>query len=288
MRILTALAIAVLFAVPALAECPPDCVGGGGPAATDCFVAWSGISSTAVTCTDGDVACDTDGVANGVCALGLQGCINVPLSGCAPGTLTGPPSVKPAGNPVAQALAAALAGLDPAATGCTAPGVPLPLKISLAGIKAGKAKLTVSASSGGSRDKDKLKLTCLPSTGAPSFANQLQPIFGTSPTDASSKCAYSGCHSGTPPPNPPNLEPGRAYGELVNVRALPPAKFVRVKPGSIKKSYLARKILGQGMARGTVMMPQGCPSAPLAPGGCLSDQEIFTILSWIANGAPDN
>jgi hypothetical protein len=34
-------------------------------------------------------------------------------------------------------------------------------------------------------------------------------------------------------------------------------------------------------------MPQGCPNLPPA-GGCLTDAQIFTILSWIANGAPDN
>ncbi len=65
-----------------------------------------------------------------------------------------------------------------------------------------------------------------------------------------------------------------------------------MKPGSIRQSQLAHRILGQGLPRfhGMVIgaiMPQGCPGFPPA-GGCLTTAETFTILSWIAEGAPNN
>jgi hypothetical protein len=34
-------------------------------------------------------------------------------------------------------------------------------------------------------------------------------------------------------------------------------------------------------------MPQGCPGFPPL-GGCLTREEIFTIVAWIAEGAPNN
>src|SRR5438309_1526194 len=177
MRIPVALAFALLLAPAARAGCPPDCVAGGGPSATDCFVAWSGLPGMTETCADGE-ACDIDGKVDGVCMLGLQGCINVPgLGACTPAGLSGPPTVKPSKDPTGQALAAALAALDPAGSGCTPPGLALPLRLSLAGIKPGKARLTVTASSGGRRDRDKLRLTCTPGAAQPSFAQNVQPIF---------------------------------------------------------------------------------------------------------------
>jgi hypothetical protein len=59
-------------------------------------------------------------------------------------------------------------------------------------------------------------------------------------------------------------------------------------PGSIAKSFMARKILGRGLkpSNGS-MMPQGCPGVPPA-GGCLTPAEEYTILAWIQSGAPNN
>src|SRR5262245_47895331 len=100
MRIAVALLLIALVVPSASADCPGDCVAGGGPAATDCFVAFSGIPGTTVSCTDGDPTCDTDGKADGACTLALQACINVAgLPGCTPGSLTAPPSVKPSKDP---------------------------------------------------------------------------------------------------------------------------------------------------------------------------------------------
>jgi hypothetical protein len=283
----TALVFVVLVARAALADCPADCVPGGGPAATDCFVAVSGIPSTTVSCTDGDPGCDTDGKADGACTLGLQVCVNVSgLPSCTPGSLSGPPTVKPTKDPAAQQLAAALQTLS---QGCTSPGFRLPLKVSLAGIKPGKSRLTVTASSGGKRDKDKLKLTCLPSTAAPTLSRDVQPIFGLGTSDPNGRCTFVGCHSGPSPGGTLNLEPTRARAELVGVPSSQAPKLLRVKPGSIKGSFLARKVLGVGIPPGAggSRMPQGCPAVIPPVKECPTDAEIFTILSWIAHGAPD-
>jgi hypothetical protein len=288
MRISTALLLAVLLAGSALASCPgADCVAGGGPAATDCFIAFTGIPSTTVSCTDGDPGCDTDGKVDGACTLALQACVNVSgLPSCTPGTPGGPPTVKPAKDPAAQQLAAALQGLT---QGCTPPGLRIPLKVSLAGIKPGKSRLTVTATSGGKRDRDKLKLTCLPSAAGPSLSAAVQPIFGLSRSDPNGLCTYSGCHSGPSPGGALNLEPARTYAELVGVKANEVPKYLRVKPGSIRSSFLARKILGLGIPPNTgSRMPQGCPAVIPPVIRCPTDAEIFTILSWIANGAPNN
>src|SRR5437879_1010515 len=185
MRIPVALAFALLLAPAARAGCPPDCVAGGGPSATDCFVAWSGLPGMTETCADGE-ACDIDGKVDGVCMLGLQGCINVPgLGACTPRGLR------------------------------------------------------------------------RPHTGPPQQASGGQ-----------------------------SLDAAVAYAQSVNAPATT-GKLLRVKPGSIRASQLAHRILGQGLPRGGAVMPQGCPGFPPA-GGCLTTEEIFTILSWIAAGAPDN
>ena len=64
-------------------------------------------------------------------------------------------------------------------------------------------------------------------------------------------------------------------------------QLLRVNPGSVKQSFLARKILGHGIGP-TSLMPQGCPSIIPPVPACLTESEIFTILAWIQGGAPDN
>ena len=282
MRAPIALVVLTALGGAAWAACPPDCVLGGGPVAADCFVAWSGISSMDVTCIDG-TGCDLDGKVDGVCTLAVQACINVAgvSPSCVPSGLTRPPVVKPAKNAVAQALAGALASLDPSKPGCTAPGLGVPVKMSLAGIKPGLVRLRVTSSSAGKRDIDKLRLTCQPGSAAPSFARDVQPIF-------TARCAIPACHQGPAQiaSGGQSLEEGVAYVQAVNVRATT-GKLLRVKPGSIKGSQLAHRILGKGLPPRTTAMPQGCPGFVPA-GGCLTQAEIFTILSWIANGAPNN
>ena len=280
MNSLTALALIATLSGKARADCPPDCVAGGGPAATDCFVQFSGIPSTTVTCNDGD-PCDQDGVVNGSCTFGVQACTVRAAASCVATPLDAPPTVTPPGD-AASALAAALAGLDPVAGGCTVPGLVVPLKVSVAGIQPGKVKLTVTAVAGGKKDRDKLKLTCGANTTVPSLANDIQPILTT-------HCAIPQCHSGPAPSAGQSLEAGHTWATDVNVRATDSPKFLRVKPGNIRASFLARKILGGTAvpALGGAEMPQGCPGRPPS-GGCLTPGEIYTILAWIKGGAPNN
>ena len=51
------MAVAVLtvaLAGAASADCPPGgCFPGGGPAATDCFIEWAGLTGAATSCADG-------------------------------------------------------------------------------------------------------------------------------------------------------------------------------------------------------------------------------------------
>ena len=280
-----ALAFAVVASMARVAmpaECPAPSLPGGGPAATDCFVQWGGVPSLTGSCVDG-TACDADGKADGVCTFPLQAFVNVAAGTCT-GPLTAAPTVKPTKDAPGQALEAALAALDPAVPGCTTPGLAVPLRISLAGIKPGTARLRVTATAAGKRDVDKVKLRCDPSPTPPSFANQVQPIL-------TARCAYpgAGCHDSTFRGGGQNLEAGAAYQESVGVRATQAPKLLRVKPSSLKASFMARKLLGAGIPPGIggARMPLGCPGLPPV-GGCLSDAELFTILSWIANGAPNN
>ena len=276
-RVARLVALSFLVAGSAAADCvPPNCAAGGGSPTTDCFVAFAGTSTMNVTCTDG-TSCDMDGQADGTCTFDLEACINVAgLGSCAPGSLSAPPTVKPATTPTAQALASALAGLDLASSACTAPGIPLPVTLSVRGIKPGKAKLKITATSGGKKDADKLKLTCMPSTTPISYAQQVEPIV-------TQKCAYSGCHDTFSASGGQVLDPGKGFGNSVNAKASL-GNRVRVKPGSISGSEMARRLIGKGIAPGGTMMPQGCPGVP-PNHGCLTDAEKFTILYWIATGA---
>ena len=275
MRLAAVLWLILVSAGAAVASCPPDCVGGGGPPATDCFIEWGGITGTTHTCLDGDASCDIDGKSDGTCTLTLQACINVTgAPGCTAGALSGPPTVSPTKTPAAQALASALAGLDPTQPDqCTPPGIPIASKVSLKGIKPGVSRFAVTAVSSGKRDRDRLKLTCQPGA-PPSFSHDLQPIF-------TAKCTDAQCHVGFSPSGGQNLEVGKACDNSVNARATGNPKLVRVFPGNLKKSYMARKLLGQGLSRFDDTMPQGCPTT--VP--CLTDAEKYILLWWIQSGA---
>ncbi len=280
MRIGALLTTFLLLGNAAWADCPPDCVPGGGPATTDCFITWSGVPSTTFACTDGDPSCDSDAKVDGVCTLKLQSCINVPgLGACTPSGLSQAPIIKPSKDPMAQELTGALGGLDLATQGCTRPGLTMPIRFTLAGFKPAVSRLSITAVSGGKRDKDKLRISCVPGATQPSFAADVQPIF-------TARCAIPSCHTGQPLGGNQDLTAGQAYAQSVNAPATT-GKLPRITPGSIKRSQLAHRILGLGLPRGGSIMPQGCPGFPPA-GGCLTPQEIFTILAWIAEGAPDN
>jgi hypothetical protein len=288
MRTTVFLLAALVVASTARADCPPDCVlGGGKPATTDCFVQWAGITDATQTCVDGDTTCDTDGKADGVCTLALAPCVNVPSAGCTPAPLTSA-TVKPTTLPAESALQTTLTGLAGVSTQtCAASsGFAIPLKggTTLAPIKNGVAKFKVTAIAG-AKDVDKLKLSCAP--GA-QLTRDVQPIF-------TARCAIPACHSGPSPSGGHTLEAGKTWADNVNVKTTNPANGLRIKPGSIKGSFLARKILGIGIRDGSSFMPQGCPGLPpTCPnnppgcGGCLTPEETLVILSWIQRGAPND
>lgn len=258
------------------ATCPQDgCFPGGGKPSTDCLVEWSGIAASTLTCQDGDPACDTDGVADGTCRLTLGACLNVP-SPCAAGSVT-QAVVKPATAPAAQALGADLGALVTAggtAPVCTNAPLPVPVRVTPTRIKPGKVRLVVTAT-GPAKDVDRLTLICT-APSAPSFQNTILPLIRT-------HCAVTGCHTPFDRSGNLDLSDTTAYAALVDAPVPLFSTLREVAPGSIKRSYLARKLTGRGRFFGSPM-PQGCPL--LAP--CLTEVETFAFLAWIQGGAPAN
>lgn len=282
MRLTISVVSLALLAGTALADCAPNCVAGGGPKATDCYLQW-GVAGTTLTlppCEDGNAACDADGKIDGICTFAVEACAGgAATDGCTPASLAGAPSVAPTSTPAGQALSTALGGLG--TSGCVAGQLPVPVKVSVKGLKQAVVKLKVTATANGKKDADKLKLTCLPSTIAPSFSTDVQPIL-------TEKCAIAGCHTGTPIPglSAPTLDAGQAYTNIVGQPVPQFPKKTLVQGGLVKKSYLAAKILGQKIKG--LQMPQGCPNGPIPSGGCLDDAQTITILTWIQAGAPNN
>lgn len=106
-----------------------------------------------------------------------------------------------------------------------------------------------------------------------SFAG-VQSIF-------TSRCAIPNCHGVVGVHLGLNLEPGRAFKNLITQSA-EDASRLRVNPGNATASYLFQKIIANGnIAPDTLRMPQGCSGS-----SCLSDVEINTIKNWIDEGAP--
>jgi hypothetical protein len=110
------------------------------------------------------------------------------------------------------------------------------------------------------------------STGGTSFTRDIQPIF----TD---NCVV--CHQGSNPPGGLSLEPGKAYGNLVN-KPSTESSLMKVAPGSPDKSYLINKLFGtQAQAGGSgAQMPYG--------GTPLFAAQLSLIQQWISQGAPNN
>jgi hypothetical protein len=148
---------------------------GGGPTKTDCYAVWEGVTANhgknRVDCQDGDPSCDVDGVVNGVCRLGIGICLfqnDVP--GCTP-------------EPIEKATATAKPGRIGRAVPVVAPTPPptpvstptcgseqlltLPLKVNGKGVqKPSKViALTMTAKGAKKKDKDTLKVQCVPNKG---------------------------------------------------------------------------------------------------------------------------
>ena len=141
--------------------------------------------------------------------------------------------------------------------------------------------LTACAGSGGGGGGGATKPACKPpATTTVSFASNIQPIFNRS-------CALPSCHIPPVPAQGQDLSPGVAYGQLVNVSSTEQPRLKRVKPGDPNASYLVRKIQGGPNISG-VLMPNGCPGAPLAMAQCLTADESAAIVQWITECAPNN
>jgi hypothetical protein len=168
--------VATLGSLPvaALAQIP-----GGGPAKTDCYVEWSGITPNKgknLDCQDGDPACDVDATQNGLCVLGVAVCVaqtNVPE--CTPQpieklTVKAKPKTVKLGS-VKIPVTAPVPPLTPVtAPTCSAESIiRLPLKVTKKGKLKPSATVTLTATAIASvkpkKDKDVIKIRCVPNTG---------------------------------------------------------------------------------------------------------------------------
>jgi hypothetical protein len=266
------LVAAALCARVAFAQCPPACTGGGGPASTDCFLVFGGVTGSSVTCTDGDPTCDLDGTKDGVCTLTLTACTGTALGACAATPLDEPPGATSKGAG-ADAFVAAIAALSPTGPTCTAPGlVRLAIAPSAAKLKPAKVRVKTTAVAGGKTDRDTMRLACAPAR--PGYAADLEPLF-------TQTCTFTGCHGAALPQRGLSLEAGQGYAGLVGQKALAAPRLLRVKPGSLRASFLARSVLGFRARE----MPDGCPAVLPPVERCLSPAEQYLILAWIQAGA---
>lgn len=104
----------------------------------------------------------------------------------------------------------------------------------------------------------------------------LEPTLSSIQAKIFSKhCIGSGCHSGAMAESQLNLENGRSYQNLVNVKSVQIQDLYRVQPNNANQSYLIKKLEGEGIV-GEVM-PSGKNK--------LSGQDISVIRTWIGNGA---
>ena len=108
----------------------------------------------------------------------------------------------------------------------------------------------------------------------PSFERDVQPIF-------TARCATASCHNLVTHQRQLTLAAGYAYDQLVGVRSVLAPQYVRVAPGDVQGSWLYHMIAADPALR------PGFPRMPLGRTP-LTDNQIATIVNWIAQGArPD-
>ncbi len=236
----------LLFPSNPLAHSDPSedgLIDGGGNPKTDCVSRFqTGLElnypaapkkSKHLACTDGDLACDTDGLVNGLCSFNVGLCLaddeDMPL--CTPaGIPVGGVEVKnkPPGHPKYDADAAQLQSVADALLGST--GVPCTNPGAGGGnctqctadqaeivvdtlVKKGKKRIKVKVITEPAppknkpiKDKDKLKLRCNDCPAASAFEHIADIVFKTG-------CAASGvCHTGPTAGAGMNLDPDQAGG----------------------------------------------------------------------------
>ncbi len=168
------LAMLAVLSNPARAQVP-----GGGPAKTDCYVEWSGVTPNNgknLDCQDGDPACDVDQTQNGLCVLGIGVCVaqtNVPE--CVPQTIekvtvkAQPKTIKFGSVPIP--VTPPVPPLTPVTSPtCSAESIiRLPLKVNKKGKVNPSVKVTLTsvavAGAKPKKDKDVIKVRCVPNTG---------------------------------------------------------------------------------------------------------------------------
>lgn len=113
--------------------------------------------------------------------------------------------------------------------------------------------------------------------------NLLPPVPGLAPTLGSIQvnvfsidCAVPGCHGGASAQQGLRLDPGFAFGNLVNVTSPRDPNLIRVIPGDPNNSFIIHKL--EGTQTLGDRMPDGGPYLP--------QSTIDVIRQWIANGAP--
>jgi len=120
-----------------------------------------------LTCADGDATCDSDGAANGSCAIRINACVgSTKVAGCTPGALTAPVKISPGTSKRAQGIV-----LPTATTGSDVCGTQGTVSLPLRGKKKDKpskpfiAVMTSKGAGGGGRNR--LKLVCTKGTPQP-------------------------------------------------------------------------------------------------------------------------
>lgn len=169
LRPLRAPALTLALALAATANAR---VTGGGPAATDCYVVWEGVSAargTSVVCEDGDPACDADGARDGACTFGVNACLGADEpAGCvaapverlriAPVLLrAGPVVTSPLALPTGEARCGTAALVRLPLRGRARPRASRRLRLGMTATAAAPGRLR--------RDVDRLVLRCVPNAG---------------------------------------------------------------------------------------------------------------------------
>lgn len=250
---------------------------GGGRASTDCMLVTdvAGASGRrAAACVDGDPACDADGVANGICVVGVRLCLaaagpSVPR--CHADVVTHAEVSSPSPD-----LAAALAAVTMPVTTpdtCTAA---VTISIARHGRRPGRAVLRERAAmASGHADRDRIVVVCRRPPGVTAtFADIQRKVFSRS-------CAAASCH-GAGGAGGLTLDAGTAYASLVGVTPSNPvardAGLLRVAPGDPARSFLVRKLEGTLVAGEGASMPRVGSTLPAA--------SLDLVRRWIAAGAP--
>ncbi len=285
-------------------------VAGGGSKTSDCIAVFDapGANSPAppktprrVDCIDGDAACDTDGLRNGVCTFDLRVCVNsTAVAGCVPELADSVVVDHAVDNgdrrfdPDFQALQQRVDLLGFPANdlldACTIPGtITVRLKGPRPSSKMGTARKRVRVRAAGTAggkartDRDRIKFVCRPEGDriylprdlyAGTFDRIAQQIFAP-------RCALSGCHDSESASASLILLPNAAYSQIVGVAPTNSAAagdgLLRITAGDPVASFLYRKV--------TFDLPAGYgPGMPLS-GPALDANLTELIRLWILGDA---